>query len=64
MRKWLQQDACDDGVDDAIKSRKVNNDLFRVITIEKKQYGNYICQAENRLDSTDGKVRFALFLFG
>ena len=64
MRKWLQQDACDDGVDDAIKSRNVNNDLFRVITIEKKQYGNYICQAENRLDSTDGKVRFALFLFG
>jgi len=31
--------------------------ILRVITIEKKQYGNYICQAENRLDSTDGKVK-------
>ena len=36
--------------------------FFRVITIEKKQYGNYICQAENRLDSTDGKVKL-IFLF-
>ena len=33
-----------------------------MITIEKKQYGNYICQAENRLDSTDGKVNLNLYV--
>jgi len=31
--------------------------ILRVITIEKKQYGTYICQAENRLNRTDGKVQ-------
>jgi len=30
--------------------------ILRVITIEKKQYGNYTCQAENRLGSQNGKV--------
>lgn len=29
---------------------------LRVITIEKKQYGNYSCQAENRLGESTGQV--------
>lgn len=31
--------------------------ILRVITIEKKQYGNYTCEAENRLGRTGGKVQ-------
>lgn len=35
---------------------------LRVITIEKRQYGNYICKAANKLGSAEAQVElFGMF---